>query len=455
MKRFIPLFILLPAFAFPVSVTETVHTMVEDLGQAYTLFRAEDPFYSRQTVSILEIRNASKEAADNYVGEAIEELLKEALHESIVFRFVDRRALDTAMEEITLSLSGLTEEGDELELGKIRGLRLLLDGSVTAEKENFLLNLRLVDIETTEVVASLSKAVPKEEMIEVGAQMAYEYVTANGIGLSFFATPSRHLLLPQAEAVAVGDDKIHAGSGGGRLTYRLGRNWKISLNMDSKYHDVFFDKRNIGDMKNLTSVDDVFADLDILGFWQEDGSLDVSFEENGDEDDQVRAELDARTNYYTLSQFTSTASIAVSYVHSFSRKANISFGAGPHVNWVQLRQNYDNAPILINQGIAFKRYEVTMDFLGLGATAALDFEYFVLPRFALNAGCTYLAGFIFPRKELDAKSPTTGEYYYTDSDFAIESFGLNPFMMPDGREISGSIYSPAYFKVYFGVSVYF
>ncbi len=353
------------------------------------------------------------------------------------------------MEEIKLSLSGLTEEGDQIDPGKIRGVRLLLDGSVTAEEGNFVINLRLVDLETTETVASLSAPVPREEMIEVGAQLAYEYVTANGIGLSFFASPTRHLILPHAEAVEVGDGNTYAASGGGRLTYRLGRTWKLSLNIDVKQHDVFFDKRNIGSMENLEAKGSIFLDpdIEIFGFWQKDGSF-VS-------DADPETTLSSITNFYTLSQNTSTASLVVSYVHSFSRKANISLGVGPHVNWVQLRQSYDNVPILINQGIAFKRYEVTMDFVGLGATAALDFEYFVLPRFALNAGCTYLAGFVLPRSELDAKSPTTGEYYYTESDYAIESFGLNPFRMPDGRDISGSMYSPAYFKVYLGVSVYF
>ncbi|MDA3939026.1 MAG: hypothetical protein PF693_06935 [Spirochaetia bacterium] len=93
---------------------------------------------------------------------------------------------------------------------------------------------------------------------------------------------------------------------------------------------------------------------------------------------------------------------------------------GPHLNWLRLKQAYDNVPILINQGIAFKRYEVVMDYIGLGATAALDFEY-----------------------------------YYSTDNFAIESFGLNPFMMPDGRMVSENLYSPNHFKVYLGFSTYF
>jgi TolB-like protein len=246
MKKFILVFLLFPAMLFSISVTDTINNLVEDLAAEYTSLKSDAPFYSKQTVSIIEIKNASKDAADNYVGEAIEALLKNSITDSLVFKFIDRRALDTAMEEIKLSLTGLTDENDSVEIGNIRGLKLLLDGSVTSEDDNFILSLRLIELETTEVIATVSRSIPKEEMIEVGKQIAYEYVTANGIGVSLFFTPTRYLLFPQAEMVKVGDDMIHGGAGGGRLTYRLGRNWKLSLNMDTKYHDVFYDHRTIG-----------------------------------------------------------------------------------------------------------------------------------------------------------------------------------------------------------------
>ncbi len=455
MKYFFLVFLLLPTMLFSLSVSDTIYSLVEELAAEYTALKSEDPFYSKQTVSIIEIKNASKDAAENYVGEAVEELLKSAITDSLVFKFIDRRALDTAMEEIKLSLTGLTDENDSMEIGNIRGLRLLMDGSVTSDDGNFILSLQLIEVETTELIATVSKSIPKEEMIEVGKQIAYEYVTANGIGTSLFFTPTRYLLVPQDEAVKVGDDLIHAGSAGGRLTYRLGPKWKVSLNIDFKFHDVFFDYRPIGGMANLTAIDDIFFDLDILGVWQNDGSLDSYPTGSFADEDAVRAYLNAQSNYYTLSQFTTTTGLVFSYVHSINQKMNISAGLGPHINFMQLRQLYDNVPILINQGIAFKRYEVVMNFIGLGATTAIDFEYFILPRFALNIGCTYLFSIMLPPSELDAQSPTTGEYYYSTDNFAIESFGLNPFMMPDGRMISESLYSPNHFKVYLGFSTYF
>ena len=456
MKKFILIFLLFPAMLFSISVSDTIYSLVEELAAEYSALKSEEPFYSRQTVSIIEIKNASKDAAENYVGEAVEELLKNAITDSLIFKFIDRRALDTAMEEIKLSLTGITDEKDSVEIGNIRGLRLLLDGSVTSDDSNFIINLRLIEVETTELIATVSRSIPKDELIEIGKQIAYEYVTANGIGTSLFFTPTRYLLIPQAEMVAVGeDDEIHGGATGGRLTYRLGQKWKISLNVDVKFHDVYHNNDPVGDMLNLTAVTDVFDEIDILGVWNRDGSMNSIAEGYFLDEPAVRTYIESYPNYYTLSQISNTFSLVFSYVHSFNQKMNISAGLGPHINWMRLQQNYDNVPILINQGIAFKRYEVVMDFIGLGATAAVDFEYFILPRFALNIGCTYLYSIMLSPSELDAQSPTTGEYYYETDNFAIESFGLNPFMMPDGRMVSEDLYSPNHFKIYLGFSTYF
>ncbi len=117
----------------------------------------------------------------------------------------------------------------------------------------------------------------------------------------------------------------------------------------------------------------MFTDLNILGLWEKDGSFTPLSEVD------IHNYFDSYLNHYTLSQITNTSSLVFSYVHSFNQKMNISAGLGPHINWMIIKQSYDNVPILINQGVAFKRYEVEMNFIGLGATAALDFEYFILP----------------------------------------------------------------------------
>ncbi len=457
MKKFLFLLVFLPVFAYSADISSIVGSLVDQLAADYTS-QTEQTFYSKQTVSIIEIRNTTKEMEENYIGQGVEELVKNALVDSLVFKLVDRKNLDAALKEVKLSLTGLTDGKDAPELGKIRGVKLLLDGSVTAEGNTFLISLRLTSVETTEVAAAATAAVPKDALLAESNKIAYEYVTANGIGLSFFLTPTRYLVLNQSPPKKVGDGKTYAGAGGMNLTYRLSRNWKFSIDTDMNMKDVFYDYRTIGTMKNLTAYDDVFTDatagkIIINGFWEKDGS----FTDKGGAS-AVKAELDADGNYYTLTQQTTNVSFVLSYVYNFSRNFNISAGIGPHLNLLQYKQTYDNVPILINEGVAFKRYEINMDFIGLGGTANINLEYFVLPRFALNFGISGFYSYIFPKSnnKLNAYSPTTGEYYYGSGDNSLESFGLNPFMMPDGRSVLDvALYPANYIKASLGASIYF
>ena len=451
MRKFFFLFLFIPSLLYSATIGDVIADLVDQLAAGYTESLSQ-PVYSKQSVSIIEIREGSKEIKDNYIGPAVEELLKNAIADSLVFKLVDRKNLDAAMEEIKLSLTGLTDSADAPQLGKIAGVKLLLDGSVTAEGNSFLISLRLTDVETTEVVASVTGTLPKDAMISESGRIAYEYVTANGIGLSFFLTPTRYLILNQSPPKRVGDDKYHTGAAGGKLTYRLSKNWKFSVDVDENIKDVFYDYRTIGTMKNLTAYDNVFNTSSIAptGFWEKDGSFRVPAD--------VKSELDADGNYYTLTQQTTNVSFMLSYVYNFSQKLNISAGIGPHMNLLRYKQVYDNVPILINEGVAFKRYEINMDFFGFGGTANLNLEYFVLPRFALNLGVSGFYSYIFSKSNdnLNAYSPTTGEYYYTSGDFSIESFGLNPFMMPDGRYVTDAGLFPAsYVKASIGASIYF
>ena len=185
MKKFLLLFLFLPSLVFSADPSTTIGALVDELAADFTS-RTEQPLYSKQTVSIIGIRNTTKEMEDNYIGQGVEELVKNALADSLVFKLVDRRNLEAAMDEIKLSLTGLTDNASAPELGKLEGVKLLLDGSVTAEGNMFLISLRLTSVETTAVVASVSAQVPKAALTAESGKIAYEYVTANGIGLSFF-----------------------------------------------------------------------------------------------------------------------------------------------------------------------------------------------------------------------------------------------------------------------------
>jgi TolB-like protein len=170
---------------------------------------------SKKTVTLVEIKNIAPLAAKNYVGQAVAERLKTAIQDSLVFTYVDRELLEEALEEIELSLSDFTE-GSSVEVGRIEEVELLLTGSVLEEGEDFLVTLQLVDVETTTLVAVSKTRFAKAELIEVGSQYAYTYITANGIGTSLNVTPAWFMILPVEKMVKHGDDMYHSSAFGGK-----------------------------------------------------------------------------------------------------------------------------------------------------------------------------------------------------------------------------------------------
>jgi hypothetical protein len=69
-----------------------------------------------------------------------------------------------------------------------------------------LLTVQLVDVETTTLEAVSKTRFAKAELIEVGSQYAYTYITANGIGTSLNVTPGWFMILPVEKMVKHGDD---------------------------------------------------------------------------------------------------------------------------------------------------------------------------------------------------------------------------------------------------------
>ena len=95
------------------------------------------------------------------------------------------------------------------------------------------------------------------------------------------------------------------------------------------------------------------------------------------------------------------------------------------------------------------------NFLGFGLKLDVGAEYFVLPRFSVNAGLAYHLIFITNLLEVDASCKTTGDYYYEDTYRAVDAFGLNPFELPDGTPLTYDLFSANYLKFYFGATFYF
>jgi TolB-like protein len=425
---------------------------IDSLAEQYSA--KAGPLFSKQTVTIVGIENLSEAAEANYVGQGLGEILKPIINDSLVFKYVDRRLLGEALEEIELALSDITAES-RVKVGQIEEVALLLTGSVQEEADDFLISLQLVDVETTSLAAAAQVRIPRGELIAEGQRIAYEFLVANGIGMSVNFTPHNSLILPQEPIVPVGDDQKHAFSFGGVLSYRLSRRWKLALDTGFKMHDLFYDNRAYSEISNNDTP--AFTDsLSLYDLIKNDGTLVTVAEGAGDE-------IAAWPISYFLTQQLISFAPSLGYVLPVTRAFNVSAGLGPVLAYVAYLQNYDAIAVLTPTtstdpnappAVKFARRSYRMNYFGLGVQLKLEAEYFLLPRLAVNAGASYQLLHIFPPGEVDAYCTTTGEYIYSEDDRALDALGLNPFLMPDGTPLNEASFSANYLKVYAGLSLY-
>jgi len=96
-------------------------------------------------------------------AEYFTEQLLVSVSENNFFRPVERKDLQKIMEELKLQLSGITGEEDAAELGRVLNARLLVSGRLYAKEDNYELFLKLLWVETGEVL-SVTKAVIQKKL---------------------------------------------------------------------------------------------------------------------------------------------------------------------------------------------------------------------------------------------------------------------------------------------------
>jgi TolB-like protein len=92
-------------------------------------------------------------------GESVAEYMVTAVQKSGVFRMVDRLQFQKAMEEIALSQSDVIDENSSLKIGKILSASCLLTGDISKVYGRYLVNSRIINTETSEIIASAAISV--------------------------------------------------------------------------------------------------------------------------------------------------------------------------------------------------------------------------------------------------------------------------------------------------------
>lgn len=112
------------------------------------------------------------------LGKAISAMLVTEFAGRPGMRIVERAQLNDLLREQDLNLSGRIEESDAIEVGKMLGVQYVLHGQVTSIVDNLRMDIRAVDVETSEIVTVMKKSDKTSELFAVVVDLADEFSEA-------------------------------------------------------------------------------------------------------------------------------------------------------------------------------------------------------------------------------------------------------------------------------------
>jgi len=184
-KLFITLFIIIAVSAGAQSLNREVHKLAVDITRAY--MDSHGDLLIKPRIGVADFKEETKDALKNSVGSLAAVLLTDEFSRSAVFSVIERKSLDELMKEYKLNLSGLTDETTAPEIGKLKGVELLLVGSVSGVGDRYIITARLVEVETGQVAASSRIEIARGEIEqEAERYIASTFQSPYGI----FLTPS-------------------------------------------------------------------------------------------------------------------------------------------------------------------------------------------------------------------------------------------------------------------------
>lgn len=109
------------------------------------------------------------------LGKAISAMLVTEFSGREGMRVLERAQLNDLLREQDLNLSGRINEANAIEVGKMLGVQYVLLGQVTSIVDNLRMDIRAVDVETSEVLTVLKKSDRTTELLAIVVSLADDF----------------------------------------------------------------------------------------------------------------------------------------------------------------------------------------------------------------------------------------------------------------------------------------
>ena len=112
------------------------------------------------------------------LGKAVSSMLITELMDRPGIRVIERYRLQDLLTEQKLALSGRVDESTAVQIGKILGAQYDIHGQVTSILDQLRMDMRAVDVETSEVVEAQKMTDRTSELLSVVVRMADSFVAS-------------------------------------------------------------------------------------------------------------------------------------------------------------------------------------------------------------------------------------------------------------------------------------
>jgi TolB-like protein len=109
------------------------------------------------------------------LGKAIAAMLVTEFSSRDGIQVIERQQLNALLDEQDLGVSGRLYEEDAVEIGRLLGVQYVLLGQVTSNVDQLRMDIRAVDVETSEIVTVLKKSDKTSELFAVVVDLADDF----------------------------------------------------------------------------------------------------------------------------------------------------------------------------------------------------------------------------------------------------------------------------------------
>ena len=135
---------------------------------------AQDARDNLPTVAVLDFTGLMLGQAGNSapLGKAVASMLTTELLGRPGLRVIERYELQAILTEQKLALSGRVDESTAVEIGKLVGAQYVIHGQVTSIANQLRMDMRAVDVETSEILEAQKMTATTDELLDVVVRLA-------------------------------------------------------------------------------------------------------------------------------------------------------------------------------------------------------------------------------------------------------------------------------------------